>query len=141
MRILATIALSFATGCVLSVLLPWDGWQLYAAAALLVVAVAVLVLRKKLRQKNLRLRVLMILFSLVAALLYCTGYRALFIAPIAENCDHTQMFTGMVVDYPVETDSGAKVTLRLAFGQKAVYYGDEVLLSLEPGQVLSGSAY
>ena len=32
MRVLATIGFSFSTGVFLAALLPWDGWQLYAAA-------------------------------------------------------------------------------------------------------------
>ena len=69
MRVLATVDLSFAVGCGLSGLLPWDGWQLYAAAAVRVCALAVLALKKQLGQKtNLRLRLLLILFSLAASL-------------------------------------------------------------------------
>ena len=32
MRVLATIGFSFSAGVFLAALLPWDGWQLYAAA-------------------------------------------------------------------------------------------------------------
>ena len=142
MRVLATVSLSFAVGCVLSGLLPWDGWQLYAAAAVLVCALAVLALKKPLRQKaNLRLRLLLIFFSLAASLAYCVGYEALFAAPLAESCGQTLSFTATVADDPVATDTGAKVEVSLGFGQKAVYYGDENLLTLRPGQTISGDAY
>ena len=142
MRILATVALSFAAGCCASTLLPWDGWQLYAAGAVLLIALAVLALKKPLRRhEDLRLRALLITFSLVAALVYSVAYSAIFVRPVAEQYGQVSEFTATVVDYPQETDNGAKVTVRLSFGRKAVYYGEKNLLSLQPGQTLSGSAY
>ena len=142
MRILATVALSFAVGCGLSGLLPRDGWQLYAAAAVLLCAFAVLALKKQMGQKaNLRLRLLLILFSLAVSLVYCVGYEALFAAPLVENCGQTLPFTATVADDPMETDTGAKVEVSFGFCQNAVYYGEKDLLALRPGQTISGNAY
>lgn len=142
MRMLATIAFSFAGGCLAAVLMPWDGWYLYAAAALLAAGLVVLGLKKKLTGKGyLRLRLLLILFSAAASLAYCTVYRALFVAPVAENYGQTLAFSGTVTEYPEATNSGAKVTISLGFGKKAVYYGEASLLELQPGQTLQGSAY
>ena len=142
MRVLATIALSFAAGCLAAVVLPWDGWLLWAAGALLCAGIAVLLLKRKLAgKKYLRLRLLLILFSMAASLLYTAAYQRVIVAPLADNYGEVLPFEGTVVDYPVATNSGAKVTISIGFGQKAVYYGDETLLTLEPGQKLRGSAY
>lgn len=142
MRILATVALSFAAGCLASSLLPWDGWQLYAAAVVLIAALTVLALKKSLRRhEDLYLRLLLITFSLAVSLVYVTVYSAVFVRPVAEQYGQVSDFAATVVEYPQETDGGAKVTVRLSFGRKAVYYGEKNLLSLQPGQILSGSAY
>ena len=142
MRVLATIALSFAAGCLAAVVLPWDGWLLWAAGALLCAGIAVLLLKRKLAgKKYLRLRLLLILFSMAASLLYAAAYQRVIVAPLADNYGEVLPFEGTVVDYPVATNSGAKVTISIGFGQKAVYYGDETLLTLQPGQKLRGSAY
>ena len=141
MRVLATIALSFAAGCLAAVVLPWDGWLLWAAGALCA-GIAVLLLKRKLAgKKYLRLRLLLILFSMAASLLYTAAYQRVIVAPLADNYGEVLPFEGTVVDYPVATNSGAKVTISIGFGQKAVYYGDETLLTLQPGQKLRGSAY
>lgn len=139
---LLTVALSFAAGCLAAVYLPWDGWMLWAAAALLVPLLAVLLLKKRFgKRQNLRLRLALIILSLSASLAYFAAYDALFAAPLRESCEEVLPFEGTVVEYAEKTDSGAKVTISLGFGQKAVYYGDVSLLSLQPGQVLRGNAY
>lgn len=142
MRVLATIALSFTAGCLAAVVLPWDGWLLWAAGALLCAGIAVLLLKRKLAgKKYLHLRLLLILFSMAASLLYTAAYQRVIVAPLADNYGEVLPFEGTVVDYPVATNSGAKVMISIGFGQKAVYYGDETLLTLQPGQKLRGSAY
>ena len=142
MRILAMVALSFAAGCLAASLVGAGGWLWWASLAVACVALAVLVLKKRLAgQKKLRLRVLLILFSLAVSLCYCHVYERVFIAPITQQCGDVLPFEGTVTEYPVATDSGAKVTVSLGFGQKAVYYGGEELLALQPGQTLRGSAY
>lgn len=142
MRVLATVSFSFAAGCLAAALLPWGSWLLWAALAVLCAALVVLACKRRLAgRRKLHLRVLLILFSLAVSLGYCAAYRYLFIAPLQANCGEVLPFEGVVTEYPVATESGAKVTISLSFGQKAVYYGGEELLTLQPGQVLRGSAY
>ena len=43
MRVLATIGFSFSAGAFLAALLPWNGWQLYAAGGVLLLALAWLI--------------------------------------------------------------------------------------------------
>ena len=74
------------------------------------------------------------------SLAYFTGYRQLVVQPVLQRCGAENAFSGVVTDYPVATDYGGKVTIRLAPLAKAVYYGDENVLSLQPGDKISGNA-
>ena len=142
MRVLATVALSFALGCLAAAYLPAGSWLLWTGGGLLCAALAVLALKRRFAGRmKLRLRLLLILFSLAVSLCYSAAYARVFVTPLAENYGRVTPFAGTVVDYPVATNSGAKVTVQLGFGQKAVYYGGEELLTLQPGQTLRGSAY
>ena len=139
MRTLAMIAFSFASGIFLAVYLPWDGWQLWTATALLLLAViALAALRGK---KQLGKRAAVILCALALSLAYYTAYDELVAKPMTQQCGEDAVFSGVVADYPVTTDTGVKVTIHLAPFVKAVYYGDEELLSLQPGQRIGGTAY
>lgn len=142
MRILATIAFSFSGAIFAAALLPWDGWQWYAGTVLAVAALVMLAMKRPMRcQARLRLRLLLILFSAAAALAWFGIYRMIFAAPLAENYGQTLDFQATVVEYPEDTNTGAKVTVSFGPGKKAVYYGSDELLQLEPGQTVSGTAY
>ncbi len=138
MRTLATIAFSFASGIFLAVYLPWDGWQLWTAIALLMLAVIAFAALYK--HKLLRKRVVVILCAFSLSLAYFVGYHQLIVQPMTRQCGEDGAYIGVITDYPVATNTGVKVTVRLAPFAKAVYYGDEELLSLEPGQRISGTA-
>ena len=139
MRVLATVGFSFAAGLFLT-LLPWDGWQLYAAGAL---ALASLLWALLGRGTPHLCRVLLVLLPLMVSLLYFSAYRALVRQPVQALCGGEHDFSAAVCDWPEATERGAKVTIRLhgLLGAKAVYYGDDDLLSLRPGDALSGTAW
>ena len=139
MRVLATVGFSFAAGLFLT-LLPWDGWQLYAAGALALASLLWALLGRK--TPHLR-RVLLVLLPLMVSLLYFSAYRALVRQPVQALCGGEHDFSAAVCDWPEATEHGAKVTIRLHGlpGAKAVYYGDDDLLSLRPGDALSGTAW
>lgn len=139
MRVLATVGFSFAAGLFLT-LLPWDGWQLYAAGALALASLLWALLGRG--TPHLR-RVLLVLLSLMVSLLYFSAYRALVRQPVQALCGGEHDFSAAVCDWPEATERGAKVTIRLhgLLGAKAVYYGDDDLLSLRPGDALSGTAW
>ena len=139
MRVLATVGFSFAAGLFLT-LLPWDGWQLYAAGALALASLLWALLGR--RTPHLR-RVLLLLLPLMVSLLYFSAYRALVRQPVQALCGGEHDFSAAVCDWPEATEHGAKVTIRLhgLLGAKAVYYGDDDLLSLRPGDALSGTAW
>lgn len=138
MRVLATIAFSFAAGTFLAVLLPWTGWYFWAAAVLAVCTLAAAALCRKLPRAR---RAALILGALAVSLAYFGAYRTWVCGPVVERCgEEPRSFTATVADFPVETDYGAKVTVRLRPGVKGVYYGDESVLELVPGQRISGTA-
>ena len=139
MRVLATVGFSFAAGLFLT-LLPWDGWQLYAAGALALASLLWALLGRG--TPHLR-RVLLVLLPLMVSLLYFSAYRALVRRPVQALCGGEHDFSAAVCDWPEATEHGAKVTIRLhgLLGAKAVYYGDDDLLSLRPGDALSGTAW
>lgn len=138
MRVFATLAFSFAAAVLLAVLLPWSGWQLWAAGALAVCSCLVALLRKHLPHGR---RALLILCALAAGFAYYTAYATLVTHPVVELCGEEHPFSAQVWDWPVATDRGAKVTVRLGPGVRAVYYGDEDVLELRPGQRISGTAH
>ena len=139
MRVLATVGFSFAAGLFLT-LLPWDDWQLYAAGALALASLLWALLGRG--TPHLR-RVLLVLLPLMVSLLYFSAYRALVRQPVQALCGGEHDFSAAVCDWPEATERGAKVTIRLhgLLGAKAVYYGDDDLLSLRPGDALSGTAW
>ena len=137
MRKLATIAFSFAAATFASVLLPWDGWHLWAACALLLCAVVAALVGREYDHTR---RALLILCSMAVALAYFDIYRTVICGPVVEQCGEEHPFVGIVTDYPTEANRGEKVTLWLRPGVKAVYYGDLAGLELQPGQRVSGTA-
>ena len=138
MRTLATIAFSFSFGIFAAVLLPWDGWQFYAAAACIAAGIAACFFHRKKAGK----RIALMAFSLCAALLYHGMYQSVFVTPALQNCGETAGFSGTVIDWAEPTAYGAKVTVKLDGkpSVKAVYYGGLDLLDAAPGNRISGTA-
>ena len=141
MRMLASIALSFAAAVFAAVLLPWSGWTWWAAAAAGALGLLAVFLRRHLPGK-LRLRAAVMLFSLCAGLVYYGGYQNLVQRPVLDRCGREAAFSATVENYGQLTERGAKVTVypEGLRGAKAVCYGDASLAALEPGQRITGRA-
>ena len=139
MRVLATIGFSFSAGVFLAALLPWNGWQLYAAGGVLLLALAWLFAARK--QKYFR-RGLLILLPLAVSLAYFVGYDHLVRQPIENRCGAASDFTATVCDWPQATERGAKVTVELEgyHRARAVLYGEAELLAARPGNTVTGTA-
>ena len=139
MRVLATIGFSFSAGVFLAALLPWNGWQLYAAGGVLLLALAWLFAARK--QKYFR-RGLLILLSLAVSLAYFAGYDYLVRQPIEDRCGAASDFTATVCDWPQATERGARVTVELEgyHRARAVLYGEAELLAARPGDTVTGTA-
>ena len=139
MRVLATIGFSFSAGVFLAALLPWNGWQLYAAGGVLLLALAWLFAARK--QKYFR-RGLLILLPLAVSLAYFAGYDYLVRQPIEDRCGAASDFTATVCDWPQATERGARVTVELEgyHRARAVLYGEAELLAARPGDTDTGTA-
>lgn len=133
MRVLATFTGAFALGIFLAQYLLPAEWLLPCGAAAFVLAFGRLFLRNDMGR-----RVLLVGVGLALAF----GYDWLYIRQIQrpmEALTGTQReMTMTLCDYAVPTDYGAKATVRLeGLSGKAVYYGEEELLKLEPGQTVT----
>lgn len=139
MRVLATIGFSFSAGVFLAALLPWNGWQLYAAGGVLLLALAWLFAARK--QKYFR-RGLLILLPLAVSLAYFSGYDHLVRQPIEDRCGAASDFAATVCDWPQATERGAKITVELEgyHRARAVLYGEAELLAARPGDTVTGTA-
>lgn len=139
MRVLATIGFSFSAGVFLAALLPWNGWQLYAAGGVLLLALAWLFAARK--QKYFR-RGLLILLPLAVSLAYFAGYDHLVRQPIEDRCGAASVFAATVCDWPQATERGARVTVELEgyHRARAVLYGEAELLAARPGDTVTGTA-
>lgn len=142
MRTLAAIAFSFSAALALLCYLPEGAWAFWAAAGLAVLGGAALLLPALGKTKRVRLTLALIALSLAAGLLYGRGWRHFIADPVREKCGSSHLFSASVCDWPQETDSGWRVTVRLtdARGAKAVCYLSDAA-DLEPGQMLLGEAY
>ena len=134
MRKLAAFSGAFALGIFLAQYLPGSAWQPYAAAGCFAAACICLALPGLWRKRGL------LAFT---ALSLAFGWNWLYVRqvqrPMEALAGTEQTVTMTVCDYAAATDYGAKVTVKLEgypFG-KAVYYGDEALLDLRPGQTVS----
>ena len=143
MRTLAAIAFSFSAALALLCYLPEGAWAFWAAAGLAVLGGAALLLPALGKNKRLRLTLVLIALSLAAGLLYGRGWRHFIADPVREKCGGSHLFSATVCDWPQETDTGWRVTVRLtdARGAKAVCYLSDEAADLEPGQMLLGEAY
>lgn len=139
MRVLAMIGFSFSAGVFLAALLPWNGWQLYAAGGVLLLALAWLFAARK--QKYFR-RGLLILLPLAVSLAYFAGYDHLVRQPIEDRCGAASDFAATVCDWPQATERGARVTVELEgyHRARAVLYGEAELLAARPGDTVTGTA-
>ena len=139
MRVLATIGFSFSAGVFLAALLPWNGWQLYAAGAVTLLALAWLFAARG--RKYFR-RGLLLLLSLAVSLAYFVGYDHLVRQPIEDRCGAASDFAATVCDWPQATERGAKITVELEgyHRARAVLYGEAELLAARPGDTVTGTA-
>lgn len=134
MRKLACFAGSFSLGIFLAQYLLPVSWLLPGAGACFAAACGALLLPERWRR-----RVLLAGVGLALAL----GWNWLYVrevqSPMEALAGQQRQVTMTVCAYPSATDYGAKATVRidgLPWG-KAVYYGDETLLELRPGQTVA----
>lgn len=134
MRKLALFSGAFALGIFLAQYLPGSAWQPCAAAGCFVAALFALALPGLWRKRG-----VLALCGLSLALGWNWLYARQVQGPLESLAGTEQAVTMTLCDYASATDYGAKVTVKLEgypLG-KVVYYGDETLLELEPGQTVT----
>ena len=138
MRKLAAFSGAFALGIFLAQYLPGAAWQIPAAAGCFVAALLTRALPGMWRKRGL---------LALCGMSLAFGWNWLYVRqvqrPLEVLADTEQTVTMTVCDYAAATDYGAKVTVKLAgypLG-KAVYYGDEALLDLRPGQTVTDRVF
>ncbi len=138
MRRLALLGGGFSLGIFLAqYLLPPALWLPGAGLCLALTALAVFLLR---RTDLPRRRALLLGCALAAGLGYNALYTQLVLSPAELLADtEREAVTVALCEYPEATEYGAKVTVRLEglIPGKAVYYGSEALLGLEPGNTVT----
>lgn len=137
MRKLVYFSFSFAAAVFLSQYLLVHTWQLGAMAITLILACGALLLPQAWRRR-------LFLAGIGASLAF--GYNWLYTRQVqlpAEALADTDALVVMTMqDYAVTANYGAKVTVRVEGVPGAVvYYGDESLLELQPGQTLTGNVH
>ena len=138
MRRLALLGGGFSLGIFLAqYLLPPALWLPGAGLCLTLTALAAFLLR---RTDLPRRRALLLGCALAAGLGYNALYPQLVLSPAELLADtEREAVTMTLCEYPEATSYGAQVTVRLngLTPGKAVYYGSEALLGLEPGNTVT----
>ena len=137
MRKLALFTGAFSLGIFLAQYLLPTAWLLPMGAAAFILALGRLVLRNDWGRRALLVGI---------GLSFAFGWNWLYIrqvqAPMEALADTEQPVTMTICDYAVRTDYGAKVTVKLAgLPGKAVYYGNEALLTASPGQTVTDTVH
>jgi competence protein ComEC len=137
MRVLATFAAAFSAGIFAAQYgLPYD-WLPLCAAAAFALSCGRIVLRG-----NTGRRVFLIGLGLCLAFGYDWLYVRQVQRPMEFAAGTTAELTMTVCGDAVATNYGAKVTVETeAFPGKLVYYGDQALLELQPGQTVTDTVY
>ena len=132
---LLTFAVSFSAAVFCAVYFLPEAYLVPAAGALLAVGlVTAFFLRVK------RPHALVITFGVVLGLLWVWGYTAILLSPV-EPLHGTKVNAVLeLTEYPQVSDYGAKCTVHMeGYSGDMIYYGDETLLDLAPGDALIGT--
>lgn len=137
MRRLAIFAGSFSLGIFLAQYLLPNRWLLPAAVLCLGLGAAALRLPWAWRRRGV---------VIGAALALALGYHWLYARqiqqPMEALADTDAVVTMTLLDYAEPTAYGTKATVRIkGLPGKAVYYGDEALLALQPGQEIRANVH
>ena len=137
MRTLAIFAGGFSLGIFLALyLLPEGAWLPCGAVALLFAVLSLLL------PQHWRRRSVLLFCALAIGFGYNWLYARQMQRPMEQLADTQQTVTMTLCDYAVTTDYGAKVTVQVdGLPAKAVYYGEKILLELQPGQTVTDTVY
>lgn len=122
----------------LGVYLPWSAWLLPAGLGCLALGLGLAGWKKAPAARR-------VLFGAAAALVWLVGYGEVMAAPAQAMEYRTVRLEGVVTQWPEETGYGVRVPVKAGEegGRKVptLFYGDEGLAGLRPGDRLSSVAY
>lgn len=128
MRQLMWFALPFGAGCALCQYLLPEGLRFWTAAGMALVGMTALLLRGGGR------RIRVAAAGCAAGIVWFSGYAVLYLAPAEALAGSEHIFEMELTACPEETAGGARCAVRMAgLRGGAMYYGEEELLALEPG--------
>lgn len=134
-RPLLTFVLPFAAGVFAAQYLLPERWQIIASAVIVLLG---LVTAWLVRSKRSYLTVIALGAAFGVAWLW--GYHALVLTPMEELRGTEMPAVLELADYAERSDYGAKCLVRVeGIPGRVVYYGDEALLALSPGDTLRGA--
>ena len=132
MRKLLLFSLPFALGTLLCLYCLPGLWPIAAAVPALAAGFAA----TRFVRRRYRKAVCIAAAGLAAGMLWFAGYSAVFLSPAEDLAGTRDTVRIELLDYAVETASGARCTVRIldqGLHGKAVYYGSAKLLRWEPG--------
>ena len=128
----------FAAALLAGVYLPFQGWALCAGLGLLAVWLGLTLLKRGKMPRR-------VLLGMALALLWLTAWGAVFHAPAEALENRTVRLQAVVEDWPETTDYGLRIPVRAGEEDgrkvKALFYGEDDLAGLLPGDSLSCVAY
>jgi len=130
-RKLLLFALPFALGTGLCQYVLPEAWQTFGASAALLVGLALACLWKDRRRAC-----AIATFGLAAGMLWFWCYGQLWLAPAEALVGTSEPVRMEVLDYAQKQDYGTRTTVRVLSRElrgRAIYYGDDEMLALEPG--------
>lgn len=136
MRVLAVFCAAFASGIFLAQYLLPEAWLLALAAALGLSAFVMLLCGCAERRGRRAKAIFLCALGLSLAFGYNALYARLVKAPNDALIGTEDIAEAELLGYAEATNRGAKVTVRIlgrGLPGKAIYYGDDTLLALEPG--------
>ena len=154
MRRLTFYAMPFGAGCLLCQYLLPESWRFWAAAAVIAAAmaaggmaeIAARMAAEKAAKTGMKAKIAagvpggewrmvrIAAAGLGLGMLWFSGYAALYLEPAQARVGREDVVEAEVLDCPERTDYGARCTVRVpGLRGRAMLYGDEALLSLEPG--------
>ena len=137
MRRLALFCGGFAAGIFLAQYALPDGWLLPGGLVCLGVGILALFLPEQWRK-----RIVLCLVGVALALGWDWLYLRRVSTPMEALADSQRTLTMTLAEYPVETRFGAKAAVEAeGLPGKLTYYGDTVLLQMEPGQRITDEVY
>lgn len=134
-RPLLTFALPFGSGIFAAHYILPEKWTILAITV--IVALGIVAVRLVGEKRSFAL---VISLGLAFGVAWMACYSAIFLAPLEQLRGTEMTATLELIDYPEQQDYGARCLVRVdGISGKVMYYGDDSMLALSPGDALHGT--